>query len=94
MFAGWSRPIRILHDIYTIHHAYPVLGDFENSVELSRWYKRDAVVSRGRLGVTRGRWSMRMAADADADVPGITLISMPAGLERHDGSAGRRDLGR
>ncbi len=75
--AGWSRPVRILHDIYTIQSAYPQLGDFETDIDLTRWYRRDAEISHGRLGATRGGWSMRMVADPAADVPGITLIGLP-----------------
>jgi len=65
-------PARAALDGYFMHREFPVIGSFEREQELSRWWVRQAEISRSPSYTTHGRYSMEVRIDPGT-YPGTSI---------------------
>ncbi len=78
---AWVRPVRTLIDVSRVWRDFPLLASFETPLDASRWFVREAEISRGRRGATDGEYSLRVVYQP-SDFPAISLTDVV-----HDWSA-------
>ena len=75
LIGAWSRPLLMIADVDMMKRQFPLIGSFESSAELSRWYCRENRCQLTRSNVTDGSHAMEIHY-VDRQEPFITLIDL------------------
>ena len=72
--ACWA-PVRTLVDVVAVHRQFPLIGSFESTTELTRWYFRQCRGELTRQNATDGSYAMELTVNPVSH-PGARLIEL------------------